>query len=188
MLKPSAVTFGILIKAYGSANMLQESFTIFREMLQAKLVPNAVTYGCLLDACVKNGQLEQAEEVWQNMHLNKVKLNTILYTTMIKAYSKAFMLEKSIDLYNKMIKDKQSNPDVTPNNVTFNSLLDCCVRCFNMPQAQQIFKAMFEESSSKSNQVKPDLITYSTMIKGYCKEKNIEQALITLDLMQANKI
>jgi len=27
---------------------------------------------------------------------------------------------------------------------------------------------------------KPDLITYSTMIKGFCKEKNIESALITL--------
>lgn len=26
------------------------------------------------------------------------------------------------------------------------------------------------------------------MIKGYCKEKNIEQALITLDQMQAQKI
>lgn len=70
---------------------------------------------------------------------------------MIKAYSKAFMLDKSLDLYNKMMKEKHNNPDVTPNNVTYNSLLDCCVRCFSMPQAQQIFKAMCEQSSSNSN-------------------------------------
>jgi len=35
---------------------------------------------------------------------------------------------------------------------------------------------------------KPDLITYSTMIKGYCKEKNIEAALVVLDTMQHNQI
>lgn len=140
--KPSAVTYGILIKAYGAANMLDESFTMFRDMLQAKLVPNAVTYGCLLDACVKNNKLERAKEVWDNMKHHSVRLNTILYTTMIKAYSKAFQLEHAIELYNQMMQEKATNPDVTPNNVTFNSLLDCCVRCFNMPQAQVIFEAM----------------------------------------------
>jgi pentatricopeptide repeat protein len=31
---------------------------------------------------------------------------------------------------------------------------------------------------------RPDLITYSTMIKGYCKEKNIESALVMLETMQ----
>lgn len=36
--------------------------------------------------------------------------------------------------------------------------------------------------------VKPDLITYSTMIKGYCKEKNIEAALVLLDTMQQEQI
>lgn len=34
----------------------------------------------------------------------------------------------------------------------------------------------------------PDLITYSTLIKGYCKEKNIERALIMLDEMENSGI
>jgi pentatricopeptide repeat protein len=140
--KPSAVTYGILIKAYGAANMLDESFEMFKDMLHSKLVPNAVTYGCLLDACVKNNRLEKAKEVWENMKNHSLKLNTILYTTMIKAYSKAFQLEQAIELYNQMMHEKSSNPEVTPNNVTYNSLLDCCVRCFNMPQAKIIFEAM----------------------------------------------
>lgn len=99
------------------------------------LVPNAVTYGCLLDACVKNNQLEKANEVWMSMKHHQVKMNTILYTTMIKAYSKAFHLEQAVNIFNQMMEEKETNPDVTPNNVTYNSLLDCCVRCFNMPEA-----------------------------------------------------
>ena len=36
--------------------------------------------------------------------------------------------------------------------------------------------------------VRPDLITYSTMIKGFCREKNIESALELLNTMQNDKI
>ena len=72
--------------------MLEESFEMFKDMIQAKLVPNAVTFGCLLDACVKNSKLEKAQEVWDCMKQHKIKLNTILYTPMIKAYSKSFQL------------------------------------------------------------------------------------------------
>jgi pentatricopeptide repeat protein len=41
---------------------------------------------------------------------------------------------------------------------------------------------------TKSAQITPDLITYSTMIKGYCREKNLEQALVTLDEMEKRGI
>ena len=35
---------------------------------------------------------------------------------------------------------------------------------------------------------KPDLITYSTMIKGFCKDQNIEAALTALNKMEASGI
>lgn len=78
-----------------------------------------------------------------------------------------------------MMNEMKDNPAVAPNTVTYNSLIDICVRCFNMPQAYQIFQDMFSGHAV----VRPDLITYSTMIKGYCKDKNIESALVMLDTM-----
>lgn len=79
----------------------------------------------------------------------------------------------------------KDDPDsrVFPNNITYNSLLDCCVRCFDMGTASKIFDEMqtggCTKSTSRRNEdsqsvVQPDLISYSTMIKGFCKEKNIE--------------
>ena len=41
-----------------------------------------------------------------------------------------------------------------------------------MSEASKIFSEM------NSFGVRPDLISYSTMIKGFCREKNIEQAFI----------
>ena len=61
---PSAVTYGILIKAYGQENQLENAFRIFVEMKRANLVPSAMTYGCLLQACVKNDDIKRACDVF----------------------------------------------------------------------------------------------------------------------------
>ena len=96
-------------------------------MKENNLVPNSVTYGCLIDACVKNGKIDRAIEIFETMKKDGVQLNTIIYTTMIKAYAKSFKLEKALEIYYTM-KDDERN---SPNNVTFNSLMDCCIRCNN---------------------------------------------------------
>ena len=97
-------------------------------------------------------------------------MNTIIYTTLIKGFSKTQQLDRAVKLYEEMKCDNK----IKPNNVTFNSLIDCCVRCTNMENAQMIF----EEMLAPESEVKPDLITYSTMVKGYCKIRNIEQAFV----------
>ena len=66
------------------------------------------------------------------MQSDNVAMNTVIYTTMIKAYQKSYQLEKALDLYERMLVEMQSNKDVAPNIVTFNSLLDCCIRCFDV--------------------------------------------------------
>jgi len=105
---------------------------------------------------------------------------------MIKGYSKAFRLEQALYIYEQMKGD--TDPKVYPNNVTYNSLLDCCVRCFDMATASSIFEEMTDGGCKKGkdvddSKIKPDLISYSTMIKGFCKEKNIEQAFYMLEVM-----
>ena len=78
-----------------------------------------------------------------------------------------------------------------PNIITFNSIIDCCVRCNEMEIATEIFDLMVESgkafkdpsTKSSSTSVQPDLITYSTLIKGHCRSKNIEKALILHETM-----
>ena len=117
-------------------------------------------------------------EVFESMKKDGVPLNTIIYTTIIKGHAKAYKLDKALEIYHIMKMDQKNQP----NNVTFNSLMDCCIRCNNLYEAAKIFGEMKASSS------KPDLITYSTLIKGYCKEKNIERALMMLDEMENSGI
>lgn len=175
-IKPSSVTYGILIKAYGQTNQLDNAFYVFNDMRQQNLTPNNVTYGCLIDACIKNNRVDHAMDVFNTIQQEGVHLNVIIYTTLIKGFSKSLELDQALKVFEIMRKDSE----IQPNNITFNSLIDCCVRCTDIPQAEAIFDDM------KQSGVSPDLITYSTMIKGYCKIGKIENALVTLNEMDSS--
>lgn len=47
-----------------------------------------------------------------------------------------------------------------PNDVTYNSMIDACVRCNNMKSAWSLLTEM------NANDIIPDNFTYSTLIKG----------------------
>jgi len=50
-------------------------------------------------------------------------VNTIIYTTILKGFTKEKNFAKAEEIFNLMLK----RPDIKPNLVTFNSLLDCAV-------------------------------------------------------------
>lgn len=80
----------------------------------------------------------------------------------------------------------QKCKDCVPNIITYNSIIDCCVRCGEMQKATEIFQNMQVKNSDVAPEeekedgeptisyVMPDLITFSTLIKGHCRVKNIE--------------
>lgn len=177
-IPPSAITYGILIKAYGQANQLDNVFKVFKRMQNKGYSPNAVTYGCLIDSCIKNGAMGKALGMYEKMLKDGIKPNTIIYTTLIKGFTKTKNLKGAMDIYQKMILD----PNSPPNNVTYNSLLDCCAKCNDL----RMLDKLFDEMKSTKNQ--PDLITFSTVIKGYCRGGKLTAALRLLETMEEQRI
>jgi len=156
MSQNKAIQMGILIKVYGQLGRLDEAFLVFSKCQaqnsNGKYLNNDITFGCLIDACVKNGYIHKAEEIFdkilKNDQLNAqdgssigINPNTVIYTTMIKAYSRTFQLDKALEIYDIMIGkfDREKCRDCVPNIITFNSIIDCCVRCGEMMKATQIF-------------------------------------------------
>jgi len=177
-INPSAITYGILIKAYGQANQLDNAFRVFQKMKNEGYNPNTVTYGCLIDSCIKNGAIGKAQSIYDKMLRDGMKANTIINTTLIKGFTKTKNLKGALQIYQKMKID----PNSLPNNVTYNSLLDCCTKCNDL----NMLETIFEEMKKTGN--KPDLITFSTLIKGYCKSGKLSSALRLLETMEEQYI
>ena len=114
-------------------NLTMHLMFLFR-MKEQNLKPNEVTYGWLIDAWIRNRNIEKAEEVFRSMEEDKAIINTIIYTTMIKGYSNARRVEDALALYEKM----KLSSNIKPNNITYNSLIDCWVRWGEIEKASTL--------------------------------------------------
>jgi len=165
---PSPVTLGILVKTYGQAGDLQKVLQVWDEMEQQKAQANAVTYGCMIDACVKCGSLQKAVDIFMKMREEGKHKNTILYTTLIKGYGLEKDLASALELFREMPIE-----GVPYNTITYNSVLDACVKCGDLATAENLLQEMMGPESA----LEPDLITFSTVLKGYCHNGELDKAL-----------
>merc|ERR1719199_1663089 len=69
------------------------------------------------------------------------------------------------------MKDKRIELSI----VTFNTLIDACARCGRMEHLPKTLEDMEEQG------VKPNVITYSTMLKGHCQNGNIQAGFLILE-------
>ena len=185
----SSVTYGIVIKAYGMKGDVDSALKIYEKMKSNKIKISSVTYGCLINVCTKNNKLEKAFELYELLNKEGIEMNTILYTTMIKAYSKTKNLNKVIEILNTMINSKNSKPNI----ITYNCVIDCCVKCNNFKLAYQYFNYLvnINENLYKNNNtntininsnnnnyenLKLDIVTFSTLIKGELHKHNFGNA------------
>lgn len=87
-------------------------------------------------------------------------------------YSKAY------ELFEEMKQFSISKPNI----VTYNCIIDVCVKSNNLEKAKKIFEEM------STSEIKPDLISYSTIMKIYTKSKDLNGAYQVLDDMIKKEI
>lgn len=172
-VSPSKITYAIMIKAYGNDYNFDKAIEMFTEMKSKGIVANDIIYGCLLNAAVKSNKIEKALEIYEDIKTNNIPMNIILYSTLIKGYTRVKNFAKAFEIYQKLQEDE----NVETNTISYNAILDCCVECSDFKMMNQIYEEFKEEAISDENSPQPDLITYSTVIKGYCKMKNMEKVI-----------
>jgi pentatricopeptide repeat protein len=170
---PSKITYAIMIRGYGNDFRLERAFEIFQEMKQNNVAPNEIIYGCLLNACVKCNKIEKACEIYDEIKLSDIEMNLVLYTTLIKGYTKTKNFEKAFEIYQKLLADKA----IVTNIIAYNAILDACVECGDYDMMGKIYDDIKVNALADENLPQPDLITYSTVIKGYSRMKNVEKVM-----------
>lgn len=170
---PSKITYAIMIRGYGNDFKIEKAFEVFNEMKSNGLSPNEIIYGCLINACVKCNKIEKACEVYDEIKQSDIEMNLVLYTTLIKGYTRIKNFEKALEIYYKMLGDKA----VKANIIAHNAILDCCVECGDYDMMSKIYKDIRAAAIDDEAAPQPDLITYSTVIKGYSRMKNIDTVM-----------
>merc|ERR1719262_313885 len=130
----------------------------------------------MIDACVKCNHLEKAVEIFAAMRKTGKHRNTILYTTLIKGYGLEKDLQSALELFREMPRE-----NVPYNTITYNSIIDACVKGGDLASAE----ALLQEITSPASPLEPDLITFSTLLKGYCHAGDLDKALQVAEAIKA---
>jgi len=160
----SNVTYSIMIKGYGACYQKEKAVSMFNNMRKEGLFPNDVVYGCVLNACVRCGDMVTAKKIFQEMKGLNYAFNLYICSTMIKGFGKEKDFSSAYEIYQSLVSNKNINLTI----VVYNSILEACVQCGKFEKMKEIFNGLT---------VQPDLITLSTMIKGYSKSNNMKEII-----------
>ena len=126
-------------------------------MLEHKVALNDVTYGALLDACAKIGRMDFCIRIFDYLETLNINLNSIVFTTILKGFIKNEDLDGAASFFQRIKKYTQLNGMI----ITYNCALDILVRKNDIEGAMMLFVEL-------STHFTPDVISYSTLIKGLC--------------------
>eukprot|EP00826_Nyctotherus_ovalis_P041399 TRINITY_DN415_c0_g1_i10.p1 TRINITY_DN415_c0_g1~~TRINITY_DN415_c0_g1_i10.p1 ORF type:complete len:736 (+),score=259.75 TRINITY_DN415_c0_g1_i10:217-2424(+) len=187
----SLVTYGKVITIYGQIHKSTQIDELLKEIKKLGLEFNEVTYGCVMEAYLRCGLYDKVEEIYKEAQKSgKFSSNIIIHTTLIRALAKKRDFHKVISHYDKLKRTKECKF----NRIAYNALLDCCVKCGQYDKMSEIFEDMLTAASGQKeaildeNDIEPDLITYSTLIKGMCKSGVMHKAIMLYEEMKKKGI
>jgi len=151
----SPITFSTLIKAYSKQQNFEKVMEIFDKMLENRIALNDMTYGTLLDACAKINRMDFSLRIFDYLEALNSNMNSIIFTTMLKGYIRNDQFDEAVKFFNRVKKYVHLNGMI----ITYNCALDLYVRKADMDSCLKLFNEL-------STNFTPDIISYSTLIKG----------------------
>ena len=179
---PSRITYSIMIKGYGLIYKLDKAISMFNDLKSTNIKPNDVIYGCLLNSAVRCSRLDIMNDIYQNMKDDGIKANGIIYTTLIKGFNKMKRYDLAFEIFDSISElEKQ-----TSNIVIYNAILDCCVESKNFEKLNEIYSYIKAKSEEIENFPQPNVITYSTVIKGFARSGRVPEANKIYEFLKSN--
>ena len=179
-IKPSNVTYGILIKAFGHNGKIDSALALFDQMKKNSIEPNEVTYGCIIDSCIRASRHEEAHAFLIEMNERGMSTNIVIYTTFLKSYTKQRDFEQIWTLYERIAIKRE----IEPNIIFYNAMLEALVQCQRTDLLMLVYQQIHKEKTQNAA-IKPDIITYSTLIKGLCKSKQMDTVLAIYEQLKS---
>ena len=181
-IKPSIVSYSIMIRGYGLIYNIEKAFALYDEIKENGLQSNDIVYGCLMNCAVRCSNINLMIEIYERMKSLSMKPNSIIYTTLIKGYNKMKLFEKAFEIFDNLTQDELNKSTI----VIYNAILDVCVESGNSFRLKEIYDNIKTSAENLENFPQPNIVTYSTVIKGYIRNKNIEEAMKIYNFLKEN--
>ncbi|KAE9611546.1 hypothetical protein Lal_00011703 [Lupinus albus] len=137
-VKPDNTTFSSFLPAYAFLADLQQATNIHCYLIKSGFLYRLEVASILVDIYSKCGSLGYAHQVFNIIPLKDKDI--IIWSVIIAAYGKHGHGEMAVSLFNQMVQSR-----VTPNRVTFTSVLHACSHAGLVDEGLSLFKSMLEQ-------------------------------------------
>ncbi|XP_068645029.1 pentatricopeptide repeat-containing protein At3g61520, mitochondrial-like [Aristolochia californica] len=179
-VKPSVVTFGILINYLCKSRRVDEALQVFDNMTRDNNVgtkPDTVIFNTLIDGLCKVGRPEEGLALLDKMGLLYGSCpNTVTFNCLIDGFCKAGDIDESSKLFSQMMKQ-----GISPNEITLNAIIDGMCKHGRISSAINFFHEMCTAKGLKGN-----VITYTTLIGAFLQANNVDRAMQLFKEMMNN--
>ncbi|CAN4089620.1 unnamed protein product [Withania somnifera] len=188
----TAELFVVLMRRFASGRMVKKAIEVLDEMPKYGVEPDEYVFGCLLDALCKNGSVKEAAKLFDEMGF-MFRLTIKHFTSLLYGWCKEGKVMEA-----KVVLVKMREAGFEPDIVVYNNLLNGYVVCRKMADAFDLLQEMKRKGCNPNatsftilcgfldmerSGCEADVVTYTTLVSGFCKWGNIEKGYELLDNM-----
>jgi len=173
-----AHTYGSIIRTCGMVRDCRGAWDAWQEMVASKITPTSITLGCMVEAIVSHGDPEGGHKLLKQMQsrtATKGLVNAVIYCSVLKGFSHQRRFAEAWEVYEEMLAAGLQGQF---SSVTYNTLVDVCARNGEIARAGALLEDMVKQG------IEPNLVTYSTILKGYCQENRLDKAFALMETMK----
>lgn len=202
------VTWTVMIGGYAESGNAKESLVLFEWMIEEGVVPDKINIVTVVNACAKLGAMHKARLVHDNTCRLNFRLDVILGTAMIDMYAKCGSVDCAREIFDRMREKNviswsamiaaygyhgqgrkaldlfpmMLSSGITPNSITFVSLLYACSHAGLVDEGLQLFNMMWDEYA-----VRPDVKHCTCMVDLLGRAGRFDEALSLIENMTVEK-
>ncbi|KAL8054170.1 hypothetical protein ABFX02_05G121000 [Erythranthe guttata] len=170
------VTYATLLKGLGDARRINEAFQLLESVEQGTAVGNpqlsAVLISGLLNALTESGDLLRANGLLARYgHAIQEGGNPsiLIFNLLMKGYITSGSPQAALGVHDDILRH-----GLNPDRLSYNTLIFACIKNENLDMAMQFFEQMKEKAQKNDKcDVSPDLVTYTTLLQGFGRAKDI---------------
>jgi len=151
---------------------------LLEDMERTNGLADVITYNTLMKGFSRAGRMEECHDVFERLKLRNVVPSQVTYGILLDGFINENLLDRAVEVFNTMISSGG-----TMNTVLFTTLIKGFARAGNVGEAMKVYEQM-----RTGQNVTPDLITFSILIKANCDAYRLEEALKLLEAMAKLKL
>ncbi|KAG2252462.1 hypothetical protein Bca52824_082598 [Brassica carinata] len=174
---PTTVTYNCLIGGYCIAGQLETAKEVVSRMKEDGIKPNVVTLNTLIGGMCRHHGVNMAIAFFADMQREGLQ-GAWLLTALIHAYCSVGNIENAMGLFDQLLEDGCS-PDAKIYYALISGL--CQARRDHGEQREKVYEMLTDMEGAK---MKPDSITYNTLVSFFCKLKDFESVQKMMENMR----